>query len=234
MPAQVLLSEYRRGDAVAVHGIFALFGASREGAGSIEPAEGGQDMPTTVDPIQQLSVIAEQIRHCTLCPLHASRTLAVPGDGRHSARIMLIGEAPGKDEDLAGRPFVGAAGAVLQRLLAGSGMQRDDLFITNIVKCRPANNRVPKKGEITTCTSHYLFQQIALIDPQLIVLLGGVAARTLLGLANVKEARGRVITQEGRKFLVSYHPAATFYREGLLEAMQADYAILAQELQKLV
>jgi DNA polymerase len=190
-------------------------------------------MPTS-DPTLQLSALAEQIRHCTLCPLHASRTLAVPGDGKSAARIMLIGEAPGKDEDLAGRPFVGAAGAVLQRLLDGSGIKRDDLFITNIVKCRPPNNRVPKKGEITTCTSQYLFNQIALIDPQLIVLLGGVAAKTLLGIANVKEARGRVITQEGRKFLVSYHPAATFYREGLLDAMQEDYAILARELEQLV
>jgi DNA polymerase len=128
---------------------------------------------------------------------------------------------------------VGAAGAVLQRLLTSNGISRHDLFITNIVKCRPANNRVPRKGEITTCTSHYLFNQIALIDPQLIMLLGGVAAKTMLGISNVKEARGRVILQEGRKFLVGYHPAATFYREGLLEAMQEDYAILARELQKL-
>jgi DNA polymerase len=188
---------------------------------------------STSDPTQQLSVLAEQIRHCTLCPLHASRTLAVPGDGKSAARLMLIGEAPGKDEDLAGRPFVGAAGAVLQRLLAGSGIERHDLFITNIVKCRPPNNRVPRKGEVTTCTSHYLFSQIALVDPQLIMLLGGVAAKTLLGITNVKEARGRVITHEGRKFFISYHPAATFYRDGLLEAMQEDYAIVAREIQKL-
>jgi DNA polymerase len=146
---------------------------------------------------------------------------------------MLIGEAPGKDEDLAGYPFVGAAGAVLQRLLDGSGIARHDLFITNIVKCRPPNNRTPRKGEITTCTSHYLFNQIALVDPQLIMLLGGVAAKAMLGLSNVKEARGRLIIQEGRKFLVGYHPAATFYREGLFDAMQEDYAILARELQKL-
>ena len=185
------------------------------------------------DPTQHLAVLAEQIRHCTLCPLHTSRTLAVPGDGRSTARIMLIGEAPGKDEDLAGRPFVGAAGAVLQRLLDDHGMARQDLFITNIVKCRPANNRTPRKGEITTCTSHYLLHQIALVDPQLIMLLGGVAAKTLLGITNVREARGRVITHEGRKFLVGYHPAATFYREGLLEAMQEDYALLAREVQKL-
>jgi uracil-DNA glycosylase family 4 len=190
-------------------------------------------MPITADPAPQLSVLAEQIRHCTLCPLHASRTQAVPGDGKSTARLMLIGEAPGKDEDLAGQPFVGAAGAVLQRLLTSSGIARHDVFITNIVKCRPANNRVPRKGEITTCTSQYLFNQIALVDPQLIMLLGGVAAKTMLGISNVKEARGRVITKEGRKFLVGYHPAATFYREGLMEAMQEDYAMLARELQKL-
>jgi uracil-DNA glycosylase len=165
--------------------------------------------------------------------LHASRTKAVPGEGSPSARVMLIGEAPGRDEDQRGQPFVGAAGRFLDQMLAGSGVDRSDLFITNTVKCRPENNRPPRKREVDTCTSLYLFEQIELINPALVMLLGSVATKKLLGVNSVNEVRGRVIEHNNRKYLAGYHPAASFYRDDMAENIRQDFALLRQELQKL-
>jgi DNA polymerase len=183
---------------------------------------------------ERLEALAIQIRSCVQCPLHASRTKAVPGEGSPSARVMLIGEAPGRDEDQRGQPFVGAAGRFLDQMLAGSGVDRSDLFITNTVKCRPANNRTPRKREVDTCTSLYLFEQIELINPALIMLLGSVATKKLLGVNSVNEVRGRVIEHNNRKYLAGYHPAASFYRDDMAENIRQDFALLRQELQKLV
>ena len=182
---------------------------------------------------ERLEALATQIRSCVQCPLHATRTKAVPGEGTPSARVMLIGEAPGRDEDQRGQPFVGAAGRFLDQMLAGSGVNRDDLFITNTVKCRPENNRPPRKREVDTCTSLYLFEQIELINPALIMLLGSVATKKLLGVNSVNEVRGRVIEHNNRKYLAGYHPAASFYREDMAENIRQDFALLRQELQKL-
>jgi DNA polymerase len=182
---------------------------------------------------ERLEALAIQIRSCVQCPLHASRTKAVPGEGSPSARVMLIGEAPGRDEDHRGQPFVGAAGRFLDQMLAGSGVDRSDLFITNTVKCRPENNRPPRKREADTCTSLYLFEQIELINPALIMLLGSVATKKLLGVNSVNEVRGRVIEHNNRKYLAGYHPAASFYREDMAENIRQDFALLRQELQKL-
>jgi uracil-DNA glycosylase family 4 len=183
---------------------------------------------------ERLEALATQIRTCIQCPLHATRTKAVPGEGSPSARVMLIGEAPGRDEDQRGQPFVGAAGRFLDEVLAGSGVDRRDLFITNTVKCRPENNRPPRKREVDTCTSLYLFEQIELINPALIMLLGSVATKKLLGVNSVNEVRGRVIEHNNRKYLAGYHPAASFYREDMAENIRQDFALLRQELQKLV
>ena len=183
---------------------------------------------------ERLEALATQIRSCVQCPLHATRTKAVPGEGTPSARVMLIGEAPGRDEDQRGQPFVGAAGRFLDQMLAGSGVNRDDLFVTNTVKCRPENNRTPRKREVDTCTSLYLFEQIELINPALIMLLGSVATKKLLGVNSVNEVRGRVIEHNNRKYLAGYHPAASFYREDMAENIRQDFALLRQELQKLV
>ena len=182
---------------------------------------------------ERLEALAIQIRSCVQCPLHASRTKAVPGEGSPSARVMLIGEAPGRDEDQRGQPFVGAAGRFLDQMLAGSGVDRSDLFITNTVKCRPENSRTPRKREIDTCTSLYLFEQIELINPALIMLLGSVATKKLLGVTSVNEVRGRVIEHNNRKYLAGYHPAASFYRDDMAENIRQDFALLRQELQKL-
>jgi uracil-DNA glycosylase len=182
---------------------------------------------------ERLEALAAQIRVCTKCPLCQSRTLAVPGDGKTSARVMLIGEAPGREEDESGHPFVGAAGRFLDQVLEDAGIERNDLFITNIVKCRPPNNRTPRVGEVETCVSNYLFEQIEMISPDLIVLLGGVAARKMLGVKSLNEARGRVIERDGRQYLVGYHPAVRFYREDLGEKVKEDFALLKRVLKKM-
>jgi uracil-DNA glycosylase len=181
----------------------------------------------------KLEELAAQIRVCTKCPLWESRTLAVPGDGPGKARVMIIGEAPGREEDESGHPFVGATGRFLDHVLEGTGIDRRDFFITNTVKCRPPKNRTPRALEVETCTSNYLFEQIALVNPRLIVLLGIVAAKKMLKVKSINEARGRIIERDGRKFLVGYHPAVRFYREDLGEKVREDFARLKRELKKL-
>jgi uracil-DNA glycosylase len=181
----------------------------------------------------RLEQLNKQIRACIQCPLHCSRTLAVPGEGKATAKVMIIGEAPGKTEDETGQPFVGSAGKFLDHVLAGTGFERSDFFITNIVKCRPPANRAPKTSEVETCTSLYLFKQIALINPKLIVLLGSVAVKKMLGLKKVEEARGRIIQHDGGKYLATYHPAVRFYREDLAAKIKEDFELLKEEMKKL-
>jgi DNA polymerase len=183
--------------------------------------------------LRRLEQLAKQIRVCVKCPLHASRTLAVPGEGKVTAKVMIIGEGPGKQEDQTGRPFVGNAGRYLDHVLEGTSLMRSDFFITNIVKCRPPSNRTPKIDEVETCTSLYLYKQIRLIDPQLILLLGSIAVKRMLGLKSVEEARGRFIEHKGRKYLASYHPAVRFYREDLAQKIKEDFALLKKELKEL-
>lgn len=188
---------------------------------------------TKAEKAERLEALAAQIRVCTKCPLHQSRTLAVPGEGKASAKVMLIGEGPGREEDQTGHPFVGASGRFLDQVLEGTDINRADLFITNIVKCRPPQNRTPKVGEVNTCTSNYLFEQIELLNPKLIVLLGGVAAKKLLGVKSINEARGRLIEHDGRYYLVGYHPAVRFYREDLGEKVKEDFSFLKKTLKEL-
>ena len=181
----------------------------------------------------RLEELAAQIRVCTKCPLWESRTHAVPGDGKPTSKVMIIAEAPGREEDESGHPFVGSAGRYLDKVMEGTGLNRADFFITNTVKCRPPKNRTPKRLEVDTCTSNYLFEQIELVNPKLIVLLGGVAAKKMLGVKSINEARGRIIERDGRKYLVGYHPAVRFYREDLGEKVKEDFARLKRELKKL-
>lgn len=182
---------------------------------------------------QRLGELADQIRACIRCPLHASRTHAVPGDGTPSRRAMLIGEAPGADEDESGHPFVGAAGRYLDKLLEEHGLTRDDFFITNVVKCRPPENRKPRKREAETCTSNYLVEQIELVDPEIIMLLGSTAVTYVLrGVKSLKEARGRIIEQDGRRYMASYHPASRFYRQDLGEMLREDIGRLKEAMNR--
>lgn len=182
--------------------------------------------PSPVDKELLLNQVAAEISVCRLCPLCESRTMAVPGDGKVGARIMFVGEGPGEKEDLSGHPFVGAAGNLLTRLLERAGLSRQDVFITNIVKCRPPGNRVPTPEEITTCND-YLMAQIALVEPKIICPLGGPSTKTLVhpDLA-ISHSRCKVFRKNGILFIPLYHPAAALHRGSLLETLQQDILVL--------
>lgn len=168
-----------------------------------------------------LDETAAQVRVCTKCRLHEGRAHAVPGEGPIDAEILLIGEAPGRDEDSAGRPFVGAAGRILDKALKTAKLSRGDVFITNVVKCRPPSNRAPKVDELAACHA-YLATQIATIRPKVIVTLGSTALRAVAGPGiELKEARSKVLRFEDAVLVPTFHPAAVLYNRGL-EANLAD------------
>ena len=170
----------------------------------------------------QLLEIHERVRACTLCPLHATRTQAVPGYGPANARIMAVGEAPGEKEDLQGKPFVGAAGKLLTKLLEGIGLSRNDLYITNTLKCRPPGNRDPEPEEVMAC-AHYLDEQIALIQPDVILLLGRHAVGRLLpGSRGISTVHGQKVVRGDRLYVPLYHPAAALYNGSLLRTLEED------------
>jgi DNA polymerase len=156
-----------------------------------------------------LEAIAAEVRDCTRCRLHTTRTRAVPGEGDASTEVVFVGEGPGQNEDREGRPFVGRAGGLLVSLLGHIGWTRDDVFITNIVKCRPPGNRDPEPDEVEACRP-YLDRQISLVKPRLIVALGRVAAQRLLDTdAPLSKLRGPLYHYgpEETPVLITYHPA---------------------------
>ena len=157
-----------------------------------------------------LEKIASEVRGCLLCKLSRSRKNAVPGEGQLPAKIMLIGEAPGKNEDEKGRPFVGSAGKALDLALEKSGIPRQSVFITNIAKCRPPDNRIPEPEEQIACRP-YLDRQISLISPQIICILGNTAYSSLLGGKSVMADRGKILKRDGQEYLITIHPAAAIY-----------------------
>ena len=168
-----------------------------------------------------LQTISHDIHICTLCPLANSRTNAVPGEGPDLARLMFVGEAPGGEEDVQGRPFVGHAGEVLYQALLNAGIDRSEVFITNVVKCRPPNNRVPAKNEIDSCLIAHLYRQIQSINPEIICLLGATATKALLGVDRLGAVRGRLIAKD-RKYFATYHPAGAGRNPAWHKAFQAD------------
>ncbi len=171
---------------------------------------------------ERLAEIAEQIRSCTRCPLHQTRTRAVPGEGPAQPQVMLIGEAPGFYEDRSGRPFVGAAGRFLNALLARAGLTREEVFITNIVKCRPPRNRDPLPAEVEACKP-YLEEQIRLLNPQVIVTLGRFAMAYFLPQARISRVHGQPFQVGDRWVVPMYHPAAGLYREALRPVIETDF-----------
>jgi len=160
------------------------------------------------DPAQALQIIREDLGACTRCRLHKQgRKQIVFGVGNPQTDLMFVGEAPGADEDEQGEPFVGRAGQLLNNMIKAMGLRREDVYIANIIKCRPPANRVPERDECETC-SPFLLRQIAAIRPRVIVALGAVAAKTLLALnAPMAELRGRWYDFRGIKLAVTYHPA---------------------------
>ena len=161
-----------------------------------------------VDPAQALRLIREDLGDCTRCVLHKQgRKQIVFGVGNPKADLMFIGEAPGADEDMQGEPFVGRAGQLLNNMIKAMGLRREDVYIANIIKCRPPGNRTPEREECETC-SPFLMRQIAAIKPKALVALGAVAAKTLLAInAPMTEFRGRWFDFRGTKLAVTYHPA---------------------------
>lgn len=180
-----------------------------------------------------LDAIADQIRVCTRCPLAEGRTHAVPGSGPPDASIMLIGEAPGVDEDLQGEPFVGRAGQALTNLLRSAGIDRSEVFITNTCKCHPPGNRDPHPDEVQACRE-YLDGQIACIRPTLICTLGRWAMQTMLEdeALSVMKYNGRVVEHRGLTFVPLIHPAAGLHNEGMQEPIKEGFRRLGELLRE--
>ncbi len=177
-----------------------------------------------MSPENALDRLAEQIITCQKCPLGGLRTHAVPGEGPANAEIMFVGEAPGVHEDRQGRPFVGASGRLLEKLLAGIHFTREDVFITNVVKCRPPANRDPLPLEIESCIP-WLHQQIEIIDPLIIVTLGRFSmAQFFPASARITRVHGQPLVQDGRAVVPMFHPAAALRNPNWMLDMIADFA----------
>lgn len=173
-----------------------------------------------------MEILDAEVKACTKCDLHKSRKNAVPGEGPLDAKIMFVGEGPGQNEDEQGRPFVGAAGKLLTELLESIGLSRSKVFITNIVKCRPPNNRAPRKLEVETCNP-YLAEQIRLIKPSIICPLGTPAITTILGEEySATKTHGQLAKRDGRMILPMYHPAAALYDASLKGVLASDFGTL--------
>lgn len=174
----------------------------------------------------ELALLDSEVMICTKCELHKSRVRAVPGEGRENATIMFVGEGPGQNEDQQGRPFVGAAGKLLTELLKTIGLERSEVFITNIVKCRPPNNRAPRKSEVEACND-YLTRQIHLVNPKILCPLGTPAISSLLGKDySATKSHGKPIHRENMIILPMYHPAAALYDASLKQTLESDFQIL--------
>ena len=172
--------------------------------------------------MSEFEVLAQQIHSCTLCTLSEKRTTAVPGEGSQTADIMFIGEGPGFYEDRDGRPFVGPAGQLLDKLLSSIGLKREDVYITNMIKCRPPNNRDPLPGEIRACKP-YLDRQMDMIRPKVVVTLGRHSLSRWFPGEAIGKARGKPRKRDGVTVYPMYHPAAALRNQGLLSALEQDF-----------
>lgn len=172
-------------------------------------------------------------RDCKQCPLgFAGRTQVVFGDGNPDAHLMLIGEGPGRDEDLQGKPFVGRSGQLLTRVLIKVGLTREEVFITNIVKCRPPNNRTPAPIEISTCTKLFLFNQIKIIRPKIICTLGSIALNALaIAPLQISKVRGTIIERDGMLIIPTFHPAYILRNQTQAHTWLSDFQFIKAQLE---
>ena len=182
--------------------------------------------------------LEKRIKTCTLCRLHRSRKNAVPGEGPFAAKIVFCGEAPGYNESLQGKPFVGSAGKFLNELLQIAELRREDVYITNVTKCRPPGNRAPLDDEIETCTTNYFQKQLAMIKPKLVVALGRTAAKALLGRPVIMgEEHGKLLDCAYAgvkcKLFITYHPAAALYGAEAKQKLKSDFKKLGQILKSI-
>src|SRR5256885_5978478 len=173
-----------------------------------------------------------QVISCTKCNLSKSRTNAVAGKGNYDAEIMFIGEAPGRNEDMQGEPFVGAAGKILTEALEYAGLSRDAVFITNVVKCRPPNNRIPLEEERNSC-QQYLISELDIIKPKIICILGNTAYGSILGGDSITKNRGKIIKKNNQLYFLTIHPAAVIYTPSLKQVLKDDIKKLVETLEKI-
>jgi DNA polymerase len=178
-----------------------------------------------------LAQIASEVVVCTLCKLHLSRKNAVPGEGPSNAEIMFIGEGPGFHENEQGRPFVGAAGRFLEELLAKIGLTREQVFICNVVKCRPPGNRDPLPEEVEACSA-YLERQIRAVNPKVIVTLGRFSMARYLPNARISAVHGQARTVGGRLIVPMFHPAAALHQPSLRRSIEEDFARLPEIIRR--
>ncbi len=202
-----------------------------------------KDTPLLISPdlsqTQDVDVQAEwdrlirKILTCQACPLYRGRTQAVPGEGNRQARLMFVGEAPGRDEDLQGRPFVGRAGQLLTKIIQAMGFSREEVYIANVIKCRPPENRTPKPDEVKSC-SPFLLRQIELVKPKVIVALGKVAVDFLLpGARSMSEVRGKFGQFQGIPVMPTFHPSYLVRNEGNKEIKRMVWEDMKKVLQLL-
>jgi DNA polymerase len=181
---------------------------------------------------QELETIKQNVIKCTKCDLCKTRTNAVPGKGNFQSDVIFVGEAPGRNEDQKGEPFIGVAGKKLSIALDEAGISRDDVYITNIVKCRPPNNRVPKTSERETC-QEYLKQEISIIKPEIICILGNTAFNSILGGSEITKFRGKVVRKDNLLYFLTIHPAATIYNQKLIDVLKSDIVKLFELIKEL-
>ena len=181
---------------------------------------------------QELETIKQNVIKCTKCELCKTRTNAVPGKGNFQSDVIFVGEAPGRNEDKHGEPFVGVAGKKLSIALEEAGISRDAVYITNIVKCRPPNNRVPNTSERNTC-QEYLKEEISIIKPKIICILGNTAFNSILGGSEITKFRGKVVRKDNQLYFLTIHPAATIYNQKLIDVLKNDIVKLFDLIREL-
>jgi DNA polymerase len=184
-----------------------------------------------VNPAEELEKVAKEVSVCTKCDLHYSRKTTVPGEGPADAEILFIGEGPGFHENEQGLPFVGAAGKYLDELLASINLQRSEVFITNVIKCRPPSNRDPQVDELAAC-SDFLERQIQAINPKVIVTLGRFSMARFLPNAKISHVHGQATNAKGRLIVAMYHPAAALHQPSLKASIEKDFAQLPELIAK--
>jgi uracil-DNA glycosylase len=180
----------------------------------------------------EIDSLRNAVISCAACELSKSRTNAVPGSGSINAEIVFIGEAPGRTEDIQGMPFVGTAGKILSEALAYAGFTREDVYITNIVKCRPPDNRRPNRQEMDSC-NNYLQKELEIIRPKIICILGNTAFGSLLNGNAITKNRGKIIRRNDKLYFVTIHPAAIIYNPDLRQILKDDLKALYCILDKI-
>ena len=170
---------------------------------------------------KKLEIVKQNVIKCTKCDLCKTRTNSVPGKGNFQSNVIFVGEAPGKNEDKNGEPFIGIAGKKLTIALEEAGISRDEVYITNIVKCRPPNNRVPSNIERNTC-QEYLKEEISIIKPKIICILGNTVFNSILGGSEITKFRGKIARKNNLLYFITIHPAATIYNQKLVDVLKED------------